>query len=186
MQPGTDGGCEWPPAAYSPRTKFIYYGTRYEPMIFEAVPEDTTGFGSSIVPVVPGVQARGIFGALDTTTGRVAWKIDIPDQPTRSGVVVAGDLVFFGQNDGTFKAFDAESGVVLWSFDGTSVPNGGGANAAPIAYVIDGKEFIANAFGGNRLERTRRTSPLGDALIVFGLPSDGYTGPNVVHAAQSQ
>jgi outer membrane protein assembly factor BamB len=104
----------------------------------------------------------------------------------RSGAVVAGDLVFVGQNDGTFNALDAESGAVLWSFDGTSVPNGGGANAAPIAYVLDGKEFIANAFGGNRLIRRRLVSPLGDAVIVFGLPGKGYAGPNVVHAAQSQ
>src|SRR2546423_4695224 len=30
IEPGDDGGCEWPPAAFSPRTKFVYYGTRYE------------------------------------------------------------------------------------------------------------------------------------------------------------
>ncbi len=32
--PGDDGGCESNPAAFSPRTKFIYYGTRYEPTTF--------------------------------------------------------------------------------------------------------------------------------------------------------
>jgi hypothetical protein len=58
-----------------------------------------------------------------------------------------------------------------------------GANAAPIAYVIGGSEFIANAFGGNRLERNRRVSPIGDALIVFGLPGVDYTGPRVINAA---
>jgi outer membrane protein assembly factor BamB len=99
-------------------------------------------------------------------------------------VAVAGDLVFYGQDDGTFKAFDAVTGAVLWSFAGTSVPNGGGANAAPIAYVIDGKELIANAFGGNANERNRLVSPLGDALVVFGLPDAGYTGPHVVNASQ--
>jgi hypothetical protein len=36
----------------------------------------------------------------------------------------------------------------LWTFDGTSIPHGGGAHAAPIAYQTGGTEFIANAFGG--------------------------------------
>lgn len=36
IQPGDDGGCEWPPAAFSPRTGFVYYGTRYEPTLFSS------------------------------------------------------------------------------------------------------------------------------------------------------
>jgi len=98
-------------------------------------------------------------------------------------VMVAGDLVFFGQDDGTFRAYDAQTGAVLWSFAGTSIPNGGGANAAPIAYVLDGKQYIANAFGGNANERNRLISPLGDALAVFGIPDANYSGPHVVQAA---
>jgi catechol 2,3-dioxygenase-like lactoylglutathione lyase family enzyme len=52
-----------------------------------------------------------------------------------------------------------------------SAPNAaaGGGQSMP-DYAIGGREFIANAFGGNRLERNRRVSPIGDALIVFGLP----------------
>jgi glucose dehydrogenase len=183
LQPGTDGGCEFPQAAYSPRTGFIYYGTRYEPGAFRTAPNNTEGFGSAVDVTIPGVQTRGIFGALNTRTGKIAWKIEIAEQPARSGLAVAGDLVFFGQNDGTLKAAHAATGAVLWSFDGTSIPNGGGANAAPIAYTVAGKEFIANAFGGNRLERSRRVSPLGDALIAFALPESGFTGPRVVNAA---
>jgi glucose dehydrogenase len=98
-------------------------------------------------------------------------------------MVVAGDLVFYGQNDGTFKAADAATGAILWSFSGPSVQNGGGANAAPIAYVTAGKEFVANAFGGNQSERRRRNnSPLGDAVIAFSLPDAAGTGPRIVHA----
>jgi quinohemoprotein ethanol dehydrogenase len=182
IQPGVEAGCEWPPAAYSPRTGFVYYGARYEPNIFESAPNNETDFGSRVTARIPGVSPRGIFGGVDTVTGRIAWKTDIP-QPARSGVVVAGNLVFFGQDDGTFSAYDAETGAVLWSFSGTSIPNGGGANAAPIAYALNGKEYIANAFGGNANERNRLVSPLGDALVVFGLPDAGHTGPRVVQAA---
>jgi quinohemoprotein ethanol dehydrogenase len=184
LMPGVESGCEWPPAAYSPRTKFIYYGARYEPGIFQTSPNNDQNFASSVVLVVPGVQTRGIFGATDAVTGKIAWQHDVPDQPARSGMVVAGDLVFYGQNDGTFNAANAATGDILWSFAGTSVQNGGGANAAPMAYVAGGKEFIANAFGGSSSERHRpRVSPLGDALIAFSLPDAGYTGPNVVQGS---
>jgi quinohemoprotein ethanol dehydrogenase len=182
IQPGVEAGCEWPSAAYSPRTGYVYYGARYEPNIFQTTPNNTEGFGSSVDATIPGVKPRGVFGAVDTVTGRVAWKTDIP-QPARSGVAVAGDLVFFGQDDGTFSAYDAQTGAVLWTFAGTSIPDGGGANAGPIAYVLDGKQYIANAFGGNSGERRRLVSPLGDALIVFGLADASSPAPHVVHAA---
>jgi alcohol dehydrogenase (cytochrome c) len=148
---GPEQGCEWPPAAYSPRTGYIYYGARYEPAIFRTAPNNTSGFASSVVVTITGVQTRGIFGATDSVTGEIVWKHDVPDQPARSGMVVAGDLVFYGHNDGTFNAANAATGAILWSFSGPSVPNGGGANAAPIAYVAGGKEFIVNCLRRQQL-----------------------------------
>jgi len=89
-------------------------------------------------------------------------------------LLVAGNLVFFGEGNGKFHAADAATGNVLFTFDGTSVPNGGGAQAAPIAYVVGGKEFIVNAFGGNSADRPNfPPNPVGDAIIAFGLPNDG-------------
>src|SRR5258708_22774884 len=35
IMPGDNGGCEWAPAAFSPRTKFIYYGARHDPDVFK-------------------------------------------------------------------------------------------------------------------------------------------------------
>src|SRR5688572_7995082 len=183
MQPGVSGGCQWPPAAYSPRTNFLYYGTSYNPGNFQTFPNNTEGFASTAPSVIPGVVQRGIFGATNTVTGQIVWKLDIPEQVARSGMLVAGNLVFFGLNDGRFNAANAATGAILWTFAGTSVPNGGGANAAPIAYVTGGKEFIANAFGGNSSVRRRgQVSPLGDAVIAFALPDAGFTGPRIVRA----
>jgi quinohemoprotein ethanol dehydrogenase len=167
MVPGDDGGCEFPPSAYSPRTKFVYYGTRYEPTTFVSAPNNTSGIGSAFGDL-PAAQNHGIFGATDTTTGRVVWKTTVP-QPAKSGLVVAGDLVFFGESNGRFDGADARTGAMLWSFDGTSLPNGGGANAAPIAYVAGGREFVVNAFGGNAADRSFG-SPVGDAIVAFALP----------------
>ncbi|GAC1545609.1 MAG: hypothetical protein NVS2B17_28080 [Candidatus Velthaea sp.] len=41
-----------------------------------------------------------------------------------------------------------------------------GVNAPPIAYEVDGTEYIAVAAGGNALFGF----PQGDALVVFALP----------------
>ena len=176
IQPGDDGGCEWPPAAFSPRTNFVYYGTRYEPSIFKASPGNIGAnqagqfLGSMFTEHVSGVTDFGLFGATDTTTGKVVWKIRV-DQPPKSGLLVAGDLVFFGEGNGKFHAADARTGNILFTFDGTSVPNGGGAQASAVAYVVAGREFVTMAFGGNVPDRSNfPPNPVGDAIITFALP----------------
>jgi outer membrane protein assembly factor BamB len=84
---------------------------------------------------------------------------------------IAGDLVFFGEGNGKFHALDAATGNMLFTFDGTSVPHGGGAQAAPVAYVVNGKEFIVNGFGGNVPDRKNfPPNPVGDAVVGFTLP----------------
>ncbi len=173
IQPGDDGGCEFPPAAFSPRTHFVYYGTRYEPAVYQSLPRDDGPnpqgefLGSSFHEAIPGVTDFGIFGATDVDTGKVVWKIKVA-QPAKSGMLIAGDLVFFGEGNGRLHAADARSGQVLFTFDGRTVPNGGGAQAAPIAYVLDGREYIVNAFGGNNADRPNfPPNIVGDAIVAF-------------------
>ena len=170
MVPGDDGGCEGIAQAFSPRTKFVYYGTRYEPTTFQTSPSNQTFLGSTFEEKIPGVADFGIFGATDTTTGKVAWTFNV-DQPAKSGMLVAGDLVFFGEGNGKFHAVNAATGHNLFTFDGTTVPNGGGAQAAPVAYVVNGQEFIVNGFGGNLPDRKNfPPNPVGDAVVAFSLP----------------
>jgi outer membrane protein assembly factor BamB len=103
---------------------------------------------------------------VNTATGKIAWKIRTAD-PADSGMLVAGDLVFYGETSGLFHAVNAATGSILWTFNATTVPGGGGATAAPIAYAWQGREYIANGFGGNPMEGG---SPLGDAVIAFAVP----------------
>ncbi|HYL11919.1 MAG TPA: PQQ-binding-like beta-propeller repeat protein [Terriglobales bacterium] len=176
--PGDDGGCEGIAQGYSPRTKYVYYGTRYEPTTFFTFPSNkgpNAGglfLGSTFDELTPqeGVTNYGLYGATDTVTGKVVWSIKI-DQPAKSGVLIAGDLVFFGEGNGKFHAVDAATGNMLFTFDGTSVPGGGGAQAAPVAYVVNGKEYIVNGFGGNVPDRHNfPPNPVGDAVVAFTLP----------------
>ncbi len=63
----------------------------------------------------------------------------------------AGGLVFTGDAEGNFIALDAATGKALWHFQ-----MGGAVYAAPIAFAVDGKEYVAIAAGS--------------ALYAFGLP----------------
>lgn len=170
IQPGSEGGLEWPPMAYSPRTRFVYYGTRYVPQVYQTAPGNVggtlPGWGST-TDDVPGIKEFGVYGAIDTTTGKIAWKMRVTD-PADSGMLVAGDLVFFGETSGKFHAVNAASGQVLWTFNTASVKGAGSPTGGPIAYLANGGEFVANAFGGNPNEGS--DSIPGDAVIAFAVP----------------
>ena len=127
---------------------------------------EVCGLVFSGLPSPLGVS-HGVYGAINTVTGKVAWSIPIVSSKPNSGMTVAGDLVFFGDSDGIFYAANAATGEILWVFDALTVPGAGGANAAPAVYEIDGVEYVVTAFGGSPL-----FSPLlGDAVIAFALPS---------------
>jgi quinohemoprotein ethanol dehydrogenase len=173
IQPYINGGMEWSPAAYSPRTHMIYSHSRYSP--FEAsvtnnvanagCPTSATCDFSFAVP--PGV-ANGVYGAVNTLTGKVAWTIPILSITPDSGMTVAGDLVFFGDGTGLFYAASAATGEILWVFDAATVPNAGGATASAAVYEINGVEYVVYGFGGDPGFGSFTT---GDAVIAFALPS---------------
>jgi quinohemoprotein ethanol dehydrogenase len=181
IQPGFESGPEWPPSAYSPRTRYAYLQAGgYAPSLYRAIPPLVNSFGST-GGAPPDIENYGLFVAMDTTTGRIAWQKRLAEKMF-SGVVAAGDLVFFGENNGRFNAVHAKSGDVLWSFksDMTGI---GGANGAPAVYTVNGRQFVVMAFGGNN--GLQGSSP-GDALIAFALPQGGQTQPNVVRASVRQ
>jgi outer membrane protein assembly factor BamB len=85
-------------------------------------------------------------------------------------------LVFFGEGNGKFHAVDARTGQMLWTFDGPADPSlhfVGGAESNPVAYMVKGREYIVNAFGGNVPDRNNfPPNPVGDAFIAFTLADD--------------
>jgi quinohemoprotein ethanol dehydrogenase len=175
FQPYYTSGYEFPPPAYSPRTQMIYSHALYGAVVVERENVDckqVAGAANLECGTVSGTPSplgvrHGVYGAINTVTGKVAWSIPIPTSAPNSGVTVAGDLVFFGDSDGIFYAASAATGEILWVFDALTVPGAGGANAAPAVYEIDGVEYVVNGFGGNP-----SFSPLlGDAVIAFALPS---------------
>jgi alcohol dehydrogenase (cytochrome c) len=57
-------------------------------------------------------------------------------------LTTAGDLVFWGDLDGTFRAFDAANGKILWE---TTI--GGSIDNSTISYSVNGKQYIAVTSG---------------------------------------
>ena len=71
-----------------------------------------------------------------------------------------GNLVLFGEGNGSFNAAHAETGEILWT---TSID--AGVNAPPISYVLDGKQYIAVVSGGNKIMGYKQ----GDYISVYKL-----------------
>jgi quinohemoprotein ethanol dehydrogenase len=173
FQPYDTGGIDWPPAAYSPRTHMIYSHARYSPSNLAVTNNAATNAGCPVGKctteylALPGVD-HGVYGAVNTLTGKVAWTIPVTTTAPFSGVAVAGDLVFMGDATQLFYAASAATGEILWVFDAATVPNAGGANASPAIYEINGVEYVVYGFGGNP---QNPPDIQGDAVIAFALPT---------------
>jgi len=161
--PGANGGADWSPAAFSPRTGLVYVTALHQPMIytraFQPREDGRLWLGGRFLHV-PEEPQSGILSAIDPRSGEIRWQRQLP-APTSGGVLVtAGDLVFVGQATGTFDAFDAETGQLLWQFRA-----GAGVNGSPITYMAGGVQYVAVPAGGNY----QLDTPRGDDLIVFAL-----------------
>jgi PQQ-dependent dehydrogenase (methanol/ethanol family) len=158
--PGAAGGANWPPSSYSPLTRWLYVSGTHYPTRY-ALEKDDAGNTLFTLDFPEGGERSGTFSAIDPADGRIKWQVKT-DLPVMSGsIATGGGLIFHGESNGNFVARDDHSGEVLWHFN-----TGAGVNAPPVAYTVDGRQYIAVAAGGHRLFEF----PVGDAVIAFGLP----------------
>jgi alcohol dehydrogenase (cytochrome c) len=166
MLPGANGGAEWSPPAYSPRTHYLYILAMDQLMHFTTKPAtDTPGLirlGSAFLNVAHGAVQDGPFVALDVETGKIAWQYKAPQPLIGGALATAGDVVFMGEGNGWFDAFDAKTGTRVWRYN-----LGAGVNAPPVTYQVRGEQYVAVAAGGN----FQLTFPYGDTLAIFKLPA---------------
>jgi quinohemoprotein ethanol dehydrogenase len=142
--PGTEGGANYGPLSYSPRTGLLYVN-------------------AVDAPYNSGRPAKGYFSAYDPTTGELVWRQIFDGWGQAGSVVTAGDVVFAGSGSNTagyFFAFDAKKGDLLWKYN-----TGGGVFSSPSTYMVNGEQFVTVGSGGG--ERGRRG---GDLILSFALP----------------
>jgi alcohol dehydrogenase (cytochrome c) len=164
VAPGAAGGASWSPAAYDPRTGLVFVAALHMPMRYTVKERPAEGGrpAQRYTVTSPTDEPRwGTLTAIDTRTGTIRWQRRT-EQPLVGGVLAtAGGLVFVGEGNGYLDAFDAATGGLRWQFQ-----CGAGVNAPPIAYEIDGTQYVTVAAGGNPLFGY----PAGDAVITFALP----------------
>jgi alcohol dehydrogenase (cytochrome c) len=153
--PGALGTTNFMAPAFDPQTALFYVTARDQCDIFSTAPQPYEAghafYGSAYFPSEEAKPYRGFLKAIDPATGTIKWKFE-HTSPTWSGVLsTAGGLIFTGDAEGNFIALDAAAGKPLWHFQ-----MGGAVYAAPIAFAVDGKEYVAIAAGS--------------ALYAFGLP----------------
>jgi PQQ-dependent dehydrogenase (methanol/ethanol family) len=167
--PGGSGGNEWSPISVDSGRKLAFVGGMNLPVVYTREAEleedflgrskESTTLGGNWTFEVE--KANGVFSAIDLTTGDIKWQHKSP-YPYVGGVLsISTGVVFQGEPTGNLTAFDADTGDILWQFN-----TGAGVIAPPIAFTLDGEEFIAVSAGGSALWMT----PTGDDVFVFGLP----------------
>ena len=180
--PSLWGGKDWPPAAFSPRTRLLYIPANDNVCSHMTGIEEEYRKGRTFM----GAEAQLIVDAEADFIGELqAWNVDtaeevwsVPFEHHNWGPVLAtgGDLVFMGgTNDRYFRAFDANTGEVLWEQRTNS-----GVTGVPSSYSVNGKQYIAvlSGYGVDAereqdalriLGRSNLVVPQGGVLWVFGL-----------------
>ncbi|HEX4152243.1 MAG TPA: PQQ-binding-like beta-propeller repeat protein [Steroidobacteraceae bacterium] len=165
MLPGANGGAEWSPPAYSPKTHYLYILAMDQLMHFTTKPAVSAPgllrLGSAFTNVKAGAIQDGPFVALDVETGKIAWQYKAPQPLIGGALATGGNLVFMGEGNGWFDAFNAKTGELVWRYNLSA-----GVNAPPVTYRVNGEQYIAVAAGGN----FQLSYPYGDTLAIFKLP----------------
>ena len=166
--PGNQGGTNWYPPAFSPRTGLFYfsawenYSTIYRRESATYQPGGNfTGGGPGPNTPVPGAPSVGIgrrspinnwtdavgngaVMAIDPQTGKPKWKVTQFDVTDGGMLTTASDLLFTGGREGYFHALDARSGKLLWK-----ASLGGQIVMAPITFQVEGKQYVSVISGHN-------------------------------------
>ena len=141
--------------SFDSQTGLFYVTAREECDIFSTAPQPYEAghayYGSAYFPSDKAEPYWGALRAIEPATGQVKWEFR-HISPTYSGVLsTAGGLLFTGDAEGNFIALVAATGKPLWHFQ-----MGGAVYASPMAFAVDGKEYVAIAAGSS--------------LYAFGLP----------------
>jgi quinohemoprotein ethanol dehydrogenase len=165
IEPGGQGGTNWSPMPYDPDTGYFYVPGTIRPSTFvrygDTYKKGLRYVGGTQAPPI-GAPLAGTFTAIDSHTNKISWQHQMPYRMGGGGgsTVTAGGLLLRGEPDGNFVAVNAKTGDVLWKFQ-----TGFGADAPPIAYAVDGDEYLAIVTGGNSIQGSAN----GDAVWAFSL-----------------
>lgn len=153
VQPGPLGAHTWQSMSYSPQTGLTYFPVQEAAFLYKTDPSfqpKKLGYNAGIDMVAAGLpqdpkvkqaildSIKGHLVAWDPLQQKEVWRADRAGIWNGGVLSTAGNLVFEGTSDGQFEALRADTGAKLWSFSAQT-----GVIAAPIAYTVNGEEFVA-------------------------------------------
>ncbi len=178
------GGKNWPPIAFSPKTRMVYVPVNENlcsriagrPVTYTAG-RGYTGAATALL-LAPGADHIGEVQAWNIDTGARVWTHTFPASINWGPMLATGGGLVFsgGTDDRLFRAFDASSGKVLWEF-----PTNSGIIGQPSSFSIDGRQYIAVQSGWGIDSRAMQRSldrikpgsfpdvPEGGAVWVFAV-----------------
>ena len=144
--PSLWGGKNWPPIAFSPKTRMIYVPANENLCASLTAEKVTYAPGSrytgatNMLHIAPGADHIGEVQAWNVDTGKRVWTHTYATSQNWGPMLATGGGVVFsgGTNDRAFHAFDAATGKLLWEF-----PTNSGITGQPSSFMIDGKQYIA-------------------------------------------
>lgn len=149
MKPGPLGGHNWQPMSFNPQTGLVYipaqetaFGYGQEAGFKFRDRGWNTGVDFAIVKDPPTALPTGHLLAWDPVAQKERWRVPYIVMWNGGTLTTAGNLVFQGTADGRFVVYSADKGAKLWE-----VTVGTGVIASPVAYELDGTQYVSVMVG---------------------------------------
>lgn len=176
--PGPSGAKSWNSMAYSPKTGLVYAPINETCADIQSLAEPAEEGkshlnGNFLVKLPPGRTTYSHIDAWDPVSRKRVWSLPYRYVLLASMLATGGDLVFTGNPEGEFFALDARTGRKLWQFQ-----TGAGHRGSAVAYLVNGREFIATPTGWQQALAGPQLGSLfphqvfrsGSTLVAFSLP----------------
>jgi PQQ-dependent dehydrogenase (methanol/ethanol family) len=142
--PAVRGATNWYSTAFNPATRLFYVMAVEDCNIYQQ-----SQLGGYVPYRDPAAPPEKYLRALDFETGKIVWEIPQvgPPESNYSGVLSTdGGVLFYGETGGGFAAVDGKTGKPLWHFETNQA-----WKASPMTYMMNGRQYVAIASGGNIL-----------------------------------
>jgi alcohol dehydrogenase (cytochrome c) len=149
--PAVEGATNWFSTAFDPKLGLFFVQALEKCNLYKKRPgvwEAGKSYYDGSTQDVEGEPGRKVLRAIELKSGRVRWETEQTGPANSWGGVLstAGGVLFYGDDSGSFIARDSKSGALLWRVDANQL-----WKASPMTYMLDGKQYVAVAAGGNIL-----------------------------------
>ena len=142
--PAVRGATNWYSTSYNPNTRLYYVMAVEDCSIYKL-----SQLGGYVPSRDPSSPPEKVLRAMDIETGKIVWEVQQvgPPESNYAGILTTdGGVLFYGETGGGFAALDAKDGKPLWHFETNQE-----WKASPMTYLVNGKQYVAIASGGNIL-----------------------------------